>query len=627
MPSVIRAKVPEAMTPELVFLKGGVSLWNYSIPFFTTNVPLAFAEEYFKLFEDLPQADTGEWTLEELFQRDISWERVETDILGYLNNPTRPQFFNALTVALLPSHTESLGGDFGPGLGLPPIPNDPGLGKPLELGGVQIQYYDSDVDISSGAGKLRWATKQVDAVAVDGQHRLAAIKRFVKQAKREQWIDASVPVIFLIADERVGFKTPHNPGDRSKTVSALRSVFIDLNKNARPVSPSRTILLDDLNIVSVATRSLIGRSLGDADDPDRVPLSLVDWMTDRNKIEDGPFLTTVMLLNEAIGLLLKVPDLQMDEDDNSVRNVETWIDGTLPVSDKPAREEIFAQIRSCARMQTRLSWLPSQIKTLQQSFEEQWRPHLRRLLREYRPYAAVWDYAEEAELLGPQFVNLFVAKEVMPAKAGQERAKRLEETAKQQIEGWSLAKRYNAPLSHIESDLKKDTWAFKVVFQRAIFRAFVSVLRSPKTYVGRAMSREELTTAFLDCLNRLNEAELDQVRATYRKELFWAGSGLSADETIEFTTAGAERLKAWIEIAFVMSVHGADTPPFGKVDEWDAGLPAKQLRYLLECKNNRPLYKGMNKLAVARGYDEDSDAPEKYLKGRYEHLRLTVGGA
>jgi hypothetical protein len=562
-----------------------------------------------------------------LFQRDISWERVETDILGYLNNPTRPQFFNALTVALLPSHADSLGGDFGPGLGLPPIPNDSGLGKPLELGGVQIQYYDSDVDVSSGAGKLRWATKQVDAVAVDGQHRLAAIKRFVKQAKREQWADASVPVIFLIADERVGFKTPHNPGDRSKTVSALRSVFIDLNKNARPVSPSRTILLDDLSIVSVATRSLIGRSLGDTHDPDRVPLSLVDWMTDRNKIEDGPFLTTVTLLHEAIGLLLKVPDLQMDEDDNSVKNVEYWIDNMLPVSEKPAREELFAQVRSCARLQTRLSWLPSQIKILQQSFDEQWRPHLRRLLREYKPYAAVWDYAEEAGLLGPQFVNLFVANEVMPAKAGQERAKRLEETAKQQTEGWSLAKRYEAPLNHIESDLKKDTWAFKVVYQRAIFRAFVNVLRYPKSYTGEAMPRADLTTAFIKCLNLLNEAELDQVRASFKKELFWAGSGLSADETIEFTTAGAERLKAWLEVAFIMSVQGAATPPFNKVEEWEGGLPAKQLTNLLELKNNRALYKGLNKLAVARGYDEESDAPEKYMKLRYEHLRLMVSGA
>ena len=79
---IINSAVPETLTPEIVFLKGSVSLWNYSIPFFTTNVPLAFAERHFKLFEDLPQADTGEWSLEELFQRDISWDRVEKEILA-----------------------------------------------------------------------------------------------------------------------------------------------------------------------------------------------------------------------------------------------------------------------------------------------------------------------------------------------------------------------------------------------------------------------------------------------------------------------------------------------------------------------------------------------------------------
>lgn len=37
--------VPVPTTPEIVFLKGGISLWSYSIPFYTTNVPLQFAAE------------------------------------------------------------------------------------------------------------------------------------------------------------------------------------------------------------------------------------------------------------------------------------------------------------------------------------------------------------------------------------------------------------------------------------------------------------------------------------------------------------------------------------------------------------------------------------------------------
>src|ERR1051326_4028995 len=125
------ATLPPQLTPELTFLKGAVSLSQYSIPFFTTNVTLGYAADNFKLFEDLAQADTGEWTLEELFHRDISWTRVEFDILQYLKNTSRPQFFNALTIALLPSAAAEFGADHGDGLGLPPM-NDPHLGRPIE---------------------------------------------------------------------------------------------------------------------------------------------------------------------------------------------------------------------------------------------------------------------------------------------------------------------------------------------------------------------------------------------------------------------------------------------------------------------------------------------------------------
>lgn len=616
---IINSAVPETLTPEIVFLKGSVSLWNYSIPFFTTNVPLAFAERHFKLFEDLPQADTGEWSLEELFQRDISWDRVEKEILAYLNSPTRPQFFNALTVALMPSHTDSFGGDFGEGITLPPIP-DAGLGKPIGLGGLQLQFYGSDVDQASGAGKLRWATDRVDAVAVDGQHRLAAIKEFIRASKRERWEGASVPVIFLIADERIGFKTPHAESDSSRAVSALRSVFIDLNKNARPVSPSRTILLDDLSIESVATRSLIGRSLSDADDADRIPLALVDWMTDRNKIEDGPFLTTVMLLHEAIRQLLAVPDLQMDEDDSSVKTVERWLEQVLPIEDTNKREEVLAQVRACARQQTRLSWLPTQIRTLQQSFDTNWRPHFRTLLRGYKPYSSIWDFAIENRLLGPEFVNLYAASEIMPTKVGQERKKRLVESATRATEGWTLAKRYDQPLATIDT-LKQDLWPFKVVYQRALFRAFVNVLRSPSSYFPEGVDRVEATDHFVDCMNALNAELLDEVQAPLKRELFWAGSGLSADATIEFTGAGAERMRGWIETAFILYMHGAEAPSFEALPDWEGGAPAKTLKWLLEAPSGRPIYRGMEKLAAARGLEVESDHPRRFVKQRYEHLR------
>ncbi len=620
MSFVINSKVPVASTPEIVFLKGGVSLAAYSIPFFTTNVPLEFAANYFKLFEELPQADTGEWTLEELFQRDISWERVDKEILAYLKSTTRPQFFNALTVALLPAHADSFGGEFGADVDLPPIPGD-GLGAPLRVGGIHIQFYGSDVDQVQGAGKMKWSTGNVDAVAVDGQHRLAAIKRFVKEAKRESWDDASIPVIFLVADERIGFQTPKGADEKPRSVSALRSVFIDLNKNAKPVSPTRNILLDDLEITSVCTRSVIGRSLGETVDDSRVPLALVDWMTDRNKIDDGPFVTTVMLLQEAVSRLIEVPDLLMDEDDNSVGRVEKWLNETLPIADGEALAEVLAQVSACARLQTRLSWLPAHIRTLQGAFDAKWRPHVRRLFRDYKPYSDVWTYMDEKGLLGPQFINLYVAKEIMPTVAGQERANRLVEAAKQSANGaWTLDKNYSSPLAEV-AGLKEGSWAYKVVYQRGLMRTMAAVLRDKTAYFTDVVSDEEAMTRLLAALNALEAAGFGKVEAKLGsgKDLFWQGAGLTADATIEFTNAGAERLRSWLEVFLILRDLGAASPHFNSLAD-SAAKPRRTLARLLG--DRAPLAKGMQKLSVARGNDpEDEAIPAKYLKARYDALR------
>ena len=614
--------VPRQLTPEITFLKGGVSLWQYSIPFFTTNVPLSYAAEHFKLFEDLTQADTGEWTLEELFQRDISWERVETDILAYLKNPSRPQFFNALTIALLPHSIVEFGADHGEALDIPPMAGT-GLGRPIGIGGIQVQYFGSDVDRATAAGRLRWSTHDVDAVAVDGQHRLAAIKRFVRQTKQEIWKDASVPVIFIIADERVGFRTPHAVGEGMRTVGALRALFIDLNKNARPVSKTRNILLDDLDVVSVATRALIGRSLSNADEETRIPLPLNDWLTDKNKIEDGPFVTTVMLLNEAIGRLLAPPDPQLDPDDDSADKVGLWLEATLPPATPTEREDIMRQVRACALQQSKLTWLPQNMEALRESFERTWRPHFHSLFRTFGPYSALWEYARDNALLNPQFVNLYVAKEVMPPSVGGDRAARLIEAAKREEPAWTIEKRYQSPLLRIDRDIKGRSWGYKVVFQRGLLRAFVDVIKSPCDYLSGDLSRGEAAQIFIEALNLLNKKGALQIdyapNATMNR--FWDGSGLAADGTIEFTNAGAERIRAWLLCFLVLHNAGQRSPRYIDLEEAES-KPFKTLERLFGGSPSSVVYKGMTKLAFAR--DLDGDEPEtvnKLIKQRYDHLR------
>lgn len=616
----IDTTVPHQLTPELTFLRGKLSLWEYSIPFFTTNVPLRYAADNFKLFEDLAQADTGEWTLEELFQRDISWARVETDILQYLKNPSRPQFFNALTVALLPNGLADFGQPHGPALALPPMLGN-GLGAPIGIGGVQIQYYGSDDNVENGAGRLRWSINDVDAVAVDGQHRLAAIKRFVAETKPDVWGNASVPVIFVIADERVGFRTPQALGEKPRTVGALRALFIDLNKNARQVSATRNVLLDDLDVVSVCTRATIGQSLSKKEEVDRIPLPLVDWLSDRNKIEDGPFLTTVMLLHEAIKRLLNAPDPLLDPEDNSVEKVGLWLDRMMPTAENGERQAVMSQVQACAVQQSKLTWLPRHMDILRRSFEREWRPHFHKLFSSFTPYKQLWEYAEANDLLNPQFVNLYVAKEVMPGSVGQRREARLIEAAKAEAAGWTLEKRYQKPIDHIDLAIKGGGWAYKVVFQRALLRGFVDLLRSPASAFGTELPRDDITGAVIGAMNRLVAAGAANVQYRARGQgLFWAGSGLTADGSIEFTNAGAERLKSWLVGFVVMSQMKGAIPRFAQLPHQTEGS-ADWLRRTF-CLPNGVVYKGMTKLAFARDLDgEDPDVIMELIEKRYDHLR------
>ena len=289
----ISGTVPADLTPELVFLRGNFALWSYHIPYFSSVVPATFVSEKFKLIDDIPEWEREDWSLEELFQREISWERIERELVEYLRNTNRPQFFNALTVALLPAKGGGFAGEYQSTKQYLPIPGE--LEDPVQIGGIQIQYYRG---AEQTAGKIRWDVAEIIPVAVDGQHRLAAIKEFARRESPDVLRRATIPVIFVVPDQAAGFE---QPAGAETHVAALRRIFIDLNKNAREVSKVRQVLLDDTDIVSVCTRTLIGERLTQQDEVgDRIPLSLVDWVSEVNKIETGPFVTTVLILRDVV---------------------------------------------------------------------------------------------------------------------------------------------------------------------------------------------------------------------------------------------------------------------------------------------------------------------------------------
>lgn len=123
--------------------------------------------------------------------------------------------------------------------------------------------------------RLRLNTMKTKLVIVDGQHRAMALlalyrnvkgwpdrtaafknyySRWSKELLRDNLREISLPIVVCVFPTLDG-----RHGHKASVVTACRSIFLALNKNARPVSDARNILLDDYDIVSHFERRILSQ--------------------------------------------------------------------------------------------------------------------------------------------------------------------------------------------------------------------------------------------------------------------------------------------------------------------------------------------------------------------------------
>ena len=272
------------------------------------------ASEYLHLAA-FPGSDDVTWRLDELYQREVDWPRVERRIVPYLRATDQPQFFNALTIALLPtghSLSDTEHAFVATRNWRPPKLDDPKrFEKILTVGPITCGYWNNWAQFSQAearTGQMRWNHEKVFAVALDGQHRLAAIQQFLENpgisdppTKYDDGAPSSSSPWIRASDTRR--REPHR---LSAYCAASLSTF---NKHAKIPTRARQILLDDKDPTSVCVRALVGDTVtGDTADlaaqPPRLPLALIDWHTEQAKCEEGPYVTTILTLDWAITALL-----------------------------------------------------------------------------------------------------------------------------------------------------------------------------------------------------------------------------------------------------------------------------------------------------------------------------------
>ena len=629
----ISGVVPADLTPEILFLKGDFSLWNYHIPYFSSVVPAKFIADKFKLIDDIPDSERMEWSLEELFQRDISWERIEKELVTYLKSENRPQFFNALTIALLPASGHGFAGEYTSSKKYSPMA-DSELETPIQVGGIQIQYYSGSRET---VGKIRWDVDEIVPVAVDGQHRLAAIRRFAEEEKPQVLQHAKVPVIFVVPDTKVGFI---QPAGAETHVAALRRIFIDLNKNARPVSTVRKILLDDTDIVSVCTRTLIGERLTDKqNDSERIPLALVDWISEKNRIDTGPFLTTVLILRDVVNEILEKPDLDRTVDDEGVedeeKRIERWLQNIFAPSESQLIE-LMSQVRRCLNKSVSPTFAPQEINLLREIFDHRLRPRIIRLIREISPYSELWEYSQKHGLRRPEIFNLYIANEFLEGSHAKRRQAKIKATIKAHDPEWNYKRSYIDKLRHVDENIKENRWVFKVVFQKAIFSAYSLLLPQAAEFVPEGLSKgkqiDRFTTQWIGAINQLVNTDMGRVDVKFSKtkESFWVGIGLRADETIDFTTMSSRRIARWLNTWVCMCHLRNETPSFSTLKNAN-GKVETILYKMLAGSGTKFVLRGLAKVVMARGLVEESfdketieQEAQKLMNKRYSYMRKRV---
>ena len=193
------------------------------------------------------------WPVRDLFQRDVDNERITESLLPYLQDGEKIKFFNPLTLTLLPI---SENGDFV----LPQMPMEEAESTMRE-DDREWDYFERKnyhrmrwVKDNPQYALLEWSDTRTKLVAIDGQHRLSALKRFWADHDATVHKDFStwrIPVVII--SFRVGTGRTKPPS----VLEVVRNIFVYINTEARIVNRARQILLSDESVNAVCAQELI----------------------------------------------------------------------------------------------------------------------------------------------------------------------------------------------------------------------------------------------------------------------------------------------------------------------------------------------------------------------------------
>jgi hypothetical protein len=315
--------------------KGGFGVSSFINTYLSTLSVLALTEDV-QFYETL-SADK-DWPVSQIIQREVDQERVNLIAKKYLLGAGRTvKYFPPIIVALLP---RELDGSFAKEYNF--TPDDSNMAKnlildksiyrnnqefrTLTLKKTNESLVDGLYNYNTSAifehNLLCWDKNKFFAVVIDGQHRLDAL---IKSGNEDHmYKQALQDVLFLDVSPLVQQKSTFTP------VEILRTIFIDINTNAKSVGLVRRILMDDKDLASLCVQSLVESINKDGtskEDDEFIPSTLIDWYGESIKHE-LPHLTGLITLHQILTDQLVEKKLVSIEDHRDTNKINSFI-GTM----------------------------------------------------------------------------------------------------------------------------------------------------------------------------------------------------------------------------------------------------------------------------------------------------------
>ncbi len=200
--------------------------------------------------------------LSSLLQRDLNDKRVADHLVPYLLGEANNAFafFPSIIAVLIPNHFLTAEEEQS---AYPKLNSDISDSNEECFGDLwKLKYYPQNDGNKSNIGELFINTNKVSLVVIDGQHRANAFRVVTKNFDTNQFVysefysnlqipdafNSDLPVTIIWFENQMNSNTSVDP----KFIS--RRLFIDVNNNAKSISHSRSILLDDFDPIAVSTR-------------------------------------------------------------------------------------------------------------------------------------------------------------------------------------------------------------------------------------------------------------------------------------------------------------------------------------------------------------------------------------